>query len=500
MTMNTKPSKRRSVTVIVFLLLALIINVFALFRSRANFETTAAFLGEIFIVLVVLSFAFVGSLILARQPRHLIGWLLIIPPLMMTVQQTLNIFFGDAVAAASELTIGLFLIVWFNAWSWWLLIGPILLIFQLYPNGKVASPRWRWAIFLLVASFLLFFFVATFAGIAETDTQTWANPIGFLSPSAVEAMISVMAIGLGLSVILSLISVFVRYRNAQAVERAQLRWLLFACALFLVCYLPGFLYSGESQLFNILFGFSLLGLPLAIGIAILRYRLWDIDVVINRSIVYALLTTLLAAVFAATAAIASQIAKAAFGEEMQQAAAAVAAVVAASLFQPLRAWVEDVINRRLFPENIDLSKGLIELNSNLWSWIGLPKILLSTLDHLEGIYDCDQIAIYLKDGEKYYPAASLGIPKADLKPYTPSAAQQSQLSAKRGLITEEEKPFTLTAPIYLARRKAPELIGVLRLGKRKKGRGYSGSDVKTLVGFGAKLAEPIYALSTPRKG
>ncbi|MCW5888531.1 MAG: hypothetical protein KIT07_10455, partial [Anaerolineales bacterium] len=81
----------------------------------------------------------------------------------------------------------------------------------------------------------------------------------------------------------------------------------------------------------------------------------------------------------------------------------------------------------------------------------------------------------------------------------PSKAEQELLEHKKGILTENGKPFVLTVPIYLGRRKGPELLGVLRLGKRKQGRGFSGGDIKTLAAFGAKLGEPIYALHSQHK-
>lgn len=205
---------------------------------------------------------------------------------------------------------------------------------------------------------------------------------------------------------------------------------------------------------------------------------------------------MLASIFAATAALGAQLAKAAFDTDMQQAAAAVAAIVAASLFQPLRTGVENFINRRLFPENIDLSVGLIEINPDLWNWVSLPKILAATLDHLQSIYSCDVAAVYLKKGNDYKPVAATGLSKNSLKPFQPNATEKNSLEHKKGIVHENEKPFITTVPIYLARRKAPELLGVLRLGKRLQGRGYSGDDIKTLVSFGAKLGQPVYALTS----
>lgn len=500
--MEKKPKKSRwPLMVWIVVLLMAIVNYALLFAQRELIAD--GFVSEIIWRTVALVFAVVGALIISRDRRHLIGWLLMVTPIMITVASILGHFMEPRLLEATELDIPLFLYVWFNNWSWWLLIGPILLIFYLFPTGKLLSKRWRWGVALVFIAFALFLFLLTFAAEGEVGDagRVMANPIGFLPNETVESLVVIMGFFLVGGALGSLISVFARYRNSQAVERAQMRWLFIACALFVINYALGFVRGDyfESPLGNTLFMFSVFAIPLSIGIAILRYRLWDVDVVINRSIVYGVLTTLLAALFAGTAALLSQLAKAAFGEEMQQAAAAVAAIVVASLFTPLRTRVENAINRRLFPENIDLSQGLIELNANLWNWVSLASILDSTLEHLEAIYGHEASAVYLQhSASEYRPVAVRGVTKTELGPYRPSPNEQEQFVHKKGVLSDTGSPFVLSAPIYLARRKGPQIIGVLRLGKRKQGRGFSGGDLKTLAAFGAKLGEPIYALGASK--
>lgn len=498
---KTKKS-RWPVAVWVLVVLMTVVNYALLFAQRDLLQDN--FYSEALWRAAGLTFAIVGALIISRDRRHLIGWLLMVTPIMITLATILANFMEPLLREATELDIPLFLYVWFNTWSWWMLIGPILLIFYLFPTGKLLSPRWRWGVALVFTAFALFMFLATFAAEAEVSEggPILSNPIGFLANEQVEGLVVLMAVFLVSGALGSLISVFMRYRKSQAVERAQMRWLFIACALFVINYAIGFTIQDYSftPFGNAAFMLTVFAIPLSIGIAILRYRLWDVDVVINRSLVYGVLTTLLAALFAGTAAVLSQLAKAAFGEEMQQAAAAVAAIVVASLFTPIRTRVENAINRRLFPENIDLSQGLVELNPNLWNWLKMPQILDATLEHLEAIYGHEQSAIYLRrSAGEYMPVAARGIAIADLPVYQVSPAEQELLAHKKGILSDGAAPFVLTTPIYLARRKGPELIGVVRLGKRKQGRGFSGGDVKTLAAFGAKLGEPIYALAQKTK-
>lgn len=498
--MDKKKSKKSRWPLAVWGLVVLssVLNFSLLFLSRHSFASASEFFGEVSWTFVGSMFAVVSALIISNNRRHVIGWLLMLIPIMVTLSTILAFLIKPAVEAG-EVSFAVYFYIWFNSWSWWMLIGSIILVFFLFPTGRLLSKKWRWGLVALAIGFLLFLFTATFTSVFEdvTTLVTIPNPIGFIPVEATGLLIAIMGLFLISPALASIASVFVRYRSSQATERAQMRWLFIAGAFFVINYIPTFIFQNysETSFSGILFVLSVMAIPAAIGIAILRYRLWDVDVVINRSLVYGVLTTLLAALFAGTAAALSQLAKAAFGEEMQQAAAAVAAIVVASLFTPIRTRVENAINRRLFPENIDLSQGLVELNANLWSWVKLPKVLDSTLEHLEAIYGHEQSAIYLLDTKKgYVPAAQRGLTKSQLGRFSPTAAQQELLDQKKGLINEDGKPFVLTIPIYLARRKGPEQVGVLCLGKRKQGRGFSGGDIKTLAAFGAKLGEPIYAL------
>ena len=502
--MERKPAGKKRSRVMLFVAALFIVNFILLVATSGQYAGDLGLVAQnAGLVVAGLVFAVVGGLILVRQRRNLIGLLLMVPPVILTISNLLDFLFAAELVKAQTLDAWLFLYIWLESWSWWLLIAPLILIFLLFPTGHLLTKRWRWAVFVLASAFGLFLFVATFARAGESleGGQTWTNPIGFLSEETVGLLIAIMSPMLLLSVLASVVSVFLRYRRAQAVERAQLRWLFFAGAFFLVVYAPGFFTpeGGLAGWFEVLFLPSLVGVPIAIGIAVLRYRLWDIDFVINRSLVYGVLTALLGAIFAGTAALVAQVAKTIFGAELESASAAVAALTVAALFQPLRDWVEGSINRRLFPENIDMAKGLVEIQPEMWAWIPLPGMLQAALRHLEEIYVCESSAIYLKRGAGFQPAAMRGLAKSNVPVYRPAAAELNALFQKKTVASENEKPFVLTVPVFLARRKEAELLGVLRLGKRKEGRGYSGDDARTLVAFGAKLAQPVYALSLPKK-
>jgi hypothetical protein len=147
-----------------------------------------------------------------------------------------------------------------------------------------------------IAWLLLFVLLATFPRQLTTPDFVLDNPIGVLKHDTVELLAGVWIVGLLALVVACSAGLFVRYRRANSTEREQIKWLLYACALFLVVFIGGTVSglagvnSVGGYIWGVFFGLSLMTLPAAIGIAILRYRLYDIDLIINRTLVYGLLT------------------------------------------------------------------------------------------------------------------------------------------------------------------------------------------------------------------
>src|SRR5215211_5067892 len=196
-------------------------------------------------------------------------------------------------------TIGCLLMIWFSNWGWLLLIFPLLHIPLLFPNGRPPTPRWRWVSVAAIAWATLFVLIVTlsrqFRAEFRADTTpalVFDNPIGVLGHDAGERLVGIWIVGLMALVVVCAAALFVRYRRADDTERRQLKWLLYASAAFLVGYGGGFL-SGVvgttalgGYIWGVFFPLSVMALPTAIGIAILRYRLYEIDIIINRTLVY----------------------------------------------------------------------------------------------------------------------------------------------------------------------------------------------------------------------
>ena len=260
--------------------------------------------------LIPIVFALVGALIISRQPRNLIGWLMLGPAAFSYV---VNPFLPDVqswTAAPSQATLSVYLTLWFKGWDWLLLIFPVFLIMLLFPTGRPPSRRWNWVGYLAMGMVAVFLFASTFADTFSLEGVSWTvpNPIGFIPSSFLDGPVftAPWVVGLMVLAVSCVSSLVVRYQRASLLERQQIKWLLYACGLFGAWYalvLIFYLFEGViilgTGIFSLLTFLAMATIPVAIAIAILRYRLWDIDVIIRRTLVYGGLTATLALVYLA---------------------------------------------------------------------------------------------------------------------------------------------------------------------------------------------------------
>ena len=306
-------------------------------------------------------FAVVAALVVSRQPRNIIGWLLTLVVGTFVVGEPLENYV-DHLASSSTPTAAALLAVWFSNWGWLLLIFSLLLILLLFPTGRPPTPRWRWVGVATIAWGTLFVLMTTLLRRLTTPDLSFDNPIGVLGKGTVELMSGFWIVGLLVLLAACALALFVRYRRANDTEREQIKWLLYACAVFVVVYVGGTVggVAGSNGLggyvWGIFFGASLVMLPAAIGIAILRYRLYEIDVVINRTLVYGSLTVMLVALYFVGIVVLQRVFVALTGQQSTLAVVASTLAIAA-LFNPLRSGVQ-VLDRRFYPRKDHARKTL----------------------------------------------------------------------------------------------------------------------------------------------
>jgi hypothetical protein len=277
----------------------------------------------------------------------------------------------------------------------------------LFPTGKPPTPRWRWVLYggLFMAGFLIF--IATFAPILSlVDDPDWAiaNPIGFL-PTDFEFPDALWAAGLVILTLSCVASLIVRYRRARGVERQQMKWLFYACGLFGVLYLldgsdwpTPFL----NDLWNIIFTLSIMAIPTAIAVAILRYRLYDIDVIIRKTLIYSVVTGLLALVYLGLVVLLQEVFAQLSGEQ-SPIAIVISTLVIAALFVPLRRRVQDVIDRRFYRSKYDAAQALATFSKTARDEVDLERLATTLVGLVHETMQPEQVTLWLKGSEVPQP-------------------------------------------------------------------------------------------------
>ncbi len=322
---------------------------------------------------LVVLYGTLGALIASRRPGNPIGWIFCAMAAALGLLSAAYGYADYALYATDDTLPGAKLTAWLTNW---LFMAPVFiapcLLFLLFPDGRPASPRWRplvWAVAVVAAGAIF----ATALEPGRLDAHPYVeNPLGLRKPfgsivRVTKDVTDVVAIPVFL---VSLASVVVRLRRSGGRERLQVKWVAYAAVLttisFATSFLLGLLPSGQTaaDVFFLVGVVGFTGIPVAAGTAILRHRLYEIDLLINRTLVYGSLTVMLVAVYAGSIVILQGFLRAITGQESQLAIVASTLAVAA-LFSPLRQRVQGLVDRRFYRRKYDAAKTLEAFGSRL---------------------------------------------------------------------------------------------------------------------------------------
>ena len=342
------------------------------------------------------AFMAVGALIVAHRPDNAIGWIFSAIALLAFTGQLVSEYATYAYATRSGSLPGAILAAWYASWPWWLVLA-LALVFTplLFPTGRLLSPRWRPVAWLAGAATAALTVLTAFqANLGTIGGQVIANPIGVAwvgSPdkSAVGAALLGLLL---LSVVAAFASLVIRFRRSRGEERQQLKWFTFACALLPLEALSDVLPAAVGGL---IFPALVVFLPVAAGIAILRYRLYDIDRLINRTLVYGLLTALLGGVYGSVVLGLGQL----LGRDSSLVVAAATLAVAA-LFQPARHRIQAVVDRRFNRRKYNAAKTVEAFSARLRDEVDLDALSAELLAVVDQTIQPTRASLWLRPSHK----------------------------------------------------------------------------------------------------
>jgi hypothetical protein len=318
-----------------------------------------------FVFLVLgLAFSLVGTLVSSRRPGNSVGWIC----LAIGLGLGLTVFVGEYNVYALQTRPGSLpggeYAAWVENWIWlpsMVLPGTFLVL--LFPNGRPASRRWWWAAWLAVAGTSLKTVSEMFLPGALAEAPNVTNPFGVESAgSLLEPLGSIGYVLLQLGILATAFSMFLRFRRARGEERQQLKWFASAAVVLALVFLLSIVFP--SGVLEDLVALLFAGLPVAAGIAILRHHLYDIDVLINRALVYGTLTAALALVYAVSVVALQQGFLSLTGQTSQLAVVASTLAIAA-LFGPLRRRIQEAVDRRFYRTKYDAARTLEAYSARL---------------------------------------------------------------------------------------------------------------------------------------
>jgi hypothetical protein len=343
------------------------------------------------------AFGLVGALIIWQRPGNTLGWVLTAVGLLAAWGASADTY----VDQASDENLLYLVSVWISLWYWFPLLG-LTLIFTplLFPDGRPPSPRWRFVSWGAAVALALVVFLGAFRERIEMPGISMDNPVGIPGiEDPEESTLGTVLLGsFVLFVILALASVVVRYIRSGNVQRQQIKWLMLATAL-----------SASMVFFEeitrieldteVLFAISIALYPAAIAVAIFRYRLYDINVIINRALVYGTLTTMLALVYFGGVVGLQYVFRTLTGGESQLAIVA-STLAIAGLFVPLRSRIQSFIDRRFYRRKYDAARTLEEFGTRLRDETDLETLHVELLSVIQDTLQPAHVTFWLAHGKE----------------------------------------------------------------------------------------------------
>ena len=365
-----------------FVMFVASIVLFVLYRSVPGDPGAGRTALDLFSSGPVLALSVVGALVVSKRPRNAVGWICLIDGLLWVLLGLLDYYSVYGIESPGSVPFPV-AVAGLSLWLWVPTMGLLVIFLPLlFPDGRLLSRRWRplaWFSGAVIASF------SVTEGLnprAELNLGGVRNPFGLEGQPWVADATNVLTVLFLLCILASTFSLILRYRRSAGEERQQIKWIAFAASFsgsgFVVAMaaaLVSFVLVPETRggaetdplWFELLFSVVLMsfgGIPIAVGFAVLRHRLYEIDLLINRTLVYGALTASLATVYFGSVVLLQSAFVVLTGEGSQLTIVASTLAIAA-LFDPLRKRIQGFVDRRFYRNKYDARRTLEEFGARL---------------------------------------------------------------------------------------------------------------------------------------
>jgi signal transduction histidine kinase len=364
-------------------------------RHRVHGNLTSWDLYDVFGNVANLALPAVGFVLASRRPANRLGWLFLAAGLAMGLNTFSTQYAQHALAVAPGSWPAGRAAAWLANWIWAAPVAALAFVFLLFPTGQLRSPRWRPAAWFVGGTFAL-----AVADLISYATRIWQHPFRSYTqastPPDVTAayvlMIAAMAVGVAAAV--------VRFARSSGDERLQLKWFAAAALLVIAAVIPWFL--NDAPVFGLLLSLALLCLWVAIGVAILKYRLGGIDIVISKAVLYGSLAVFITAVYAALVVGVGTLA----GNQRSPLLAALAAAVVAVAFQPARQWAGRLANRVVYGRRATPYQVLSQFAQRIGGTYAAEDVLPQMAQIVARGTGADRVVVWLRAGDELRPEAA----------------------------------------------------------------------------------------------
>ena len=338
------------------------------------------------------TFTWVGAALVWRRPNNTIGWLLLANGVPSAALAALLEYAFFGIVGRTDPLAGAVFCAWLASWIPFSTMPVGIMLFLLFPNGHLLSPRWRVVAWLGTLSAIATALAAAFNAGPLANAPFVDNPFPLFDDPGLSRAYMFLG-GVAVALAGAAASLFLRYRRAGRLERQQLKWLAFAAVVLAIVLMVDSLMQGD-KLVQVFLVVAVGTVPLVIGAAVLRYRLYDIDVVINRALVYVPTTAAIALAFFAGIVVLQTVLRPITGGS--EIAVAISTLASVALFQPLRARVQRAVDRRFYRSRYDAARTLDDFSVRLRDQVALDAVRADLLDAVRETVQPAHASVWLR--------------------------------------------------------------------------------------------------------